>query len=84
MTPQAQQFKADSGRMTHDLRHRGLIQVALGNYSVVRDRTRSAYQDWESARQTAGEIKWEAVNHLDRYLAEFARKLEDRGTHVHW
>lgn len=84
MTSQAQQFKTDSNRMTQDLRHRGLIQVALGNYSVIRDRTRSAYQDWESARQTAGEIKWDAVNHLDRYLAEFARKLEDRGTHVHW
>lgn len=70
--------------MTHDLRHRGLIQVALGNYEAVRDRTKSAYQDWEAARQHAAETKWEAINHLDRYLTEFAAKLEARGTKVHW
>lgn len=80
----ARQFKTDAGRMSRDLRHRELIQVALGKYSVIRDRTRSAYQDWESARDGASAIKTEAVGHLDEYLKEFAQKLEDRGTKVHW
>jgi len=80
----ARQFKADAGRMTHDLRHRELIQVALGKYAAVRDRTRSAYQDWEAARQGAADIKAEAVGHLDKYLDDFARNLEARGARVHW
>ena len=38
----------------------------------------------ESARQTAAEIKWDAINHLDKYLEEFVGKIEARGTKVHW
>jgi L-lactate dehydrogenase complex protein LldF len=80
----AANFKVEASRLTSDLRHRGLIQTALRKYEAVRDRTKSAYQDWPAARQAAAEIKWEAVNHLDRYLIEFVEKLQARGTKVHW
>ncbi|EEF58686.1 LutB/LldF family L-lactate oxidation iron-sulfur protein [Pedosphaera parvula] len=80
----AEQFKEQAEEITHDLRHRQLIQVALGKYEVKRDEKKAAFQDWQSARQAAAEIKWEAINHLDTYLQEFARKLEARGTKVHW
>jgi L-lactate dehydrogenase complex protein LldF len=49
---------------------------------VTRDTTRRKYQNWSDARQAASEIKWEAVNHLDKYLQEFIAKLEARGTRV--
>jgi L-lactate dehydrogenase complex protein LldF len=78
------QFKTQAEKLTHDLRHRGLIQTALRKYEVVRDKTRGAFQDWQAARQAASEIKWEGINHLDKYLPEFADKLEKRGTKVHW
>ena len=78
------QFKTQARQLAADLTHRQLIHTALSNYEVVRNRTRSAFRDWPGARQAAAEIKWEAVNHLDRYLAEFAAKLEARGTKVHW
>ena len=84
MSVPARQFKTDAARLTRDLRHRELIQTALGNYEVVRDRTRAAFQDWAAARQAAAETKWEAINHLDRYLTEFVSQLESRGTIVHW
>ena len=84
MSVASQQFKNDAERLTHDLRHRSLIQTALKKYEVARDSKKSRYQDWQSARQTAAEIKWDAVNHLDTYLEEFASKLEARGAHVHW
>jgi L-lactate dehydrogenase complex protein LldF len=84
MTPAAGQFKEDAERVTHDLRHRDLIQTALRKYEVVRDQKKERFQNWQSARQTAAEIKWDAVNHLDRHLEEFAAKLEARGTQVHW
>jgi L-lactate dehydrogenase complex protein LldF len=80
----AADFKTRALQLTRDLRHRQLIQNALRKYEEVRDRTKSAYQDWPAARQAAAETKWEAINHLDRYLTELVGNLEDRGTKVHW
>ncbi len=84
MTTHAQQFSSDADRTTRDLEQRAQIQSALRSYEVARDAHKSAFQDWEAARQTAAEIKWDAVNHLDQYLSEFAEKLQARGTQVHW
>jgi L-lactate dehydrogenase complex protein LldF len=78
------QFKADAKRVAGDLRHRGLIQTALGKYEAARDLQKASFQDWQGARQAAAERKWEAINHLDTYLEEFATKMEARGTRVHW
>ena len=71
-----------ASRLTADLRHRGLIQTALRSYEVKRDEYKARYQSWGEARQAASEIKWQAINHLDRYLEEFIAKLEARGTKV--
>ena len=84
MTPFAHDFKEQATILTHDLRHRQLIQTALRKYETVRDKTKAAFQDWPAARQAAAETKWEALNHLDKYLVEFADKLAARGTKVHW
>ena len=84
MSAPAVQFKHDARRLSADLRHRRIIQTAMGNYEVVRDQRKAAFQDWQGARQMAAETKWEAVNHLDRHLEEFVRNLEARGTKVHW
>jgi L-lactate dehydrogenase complex protein LldF len=84
MSAPAVQFKQDARRLTADLRHRQTIQTAMGKYEVVRDQRKAAFQDWQGARQMAAETKWEAVNHLDRYLEQFVQKLESRGTKVHW
>ena len=80
----AHQFKDQATRVTSDLRHRELIQTALGKYSIKRDEKIALFKDWQGARQKASEIKWNAVNHLDEYLVEFTSKLEARGTIVHW
>ena len=84
MSVAAQEFRDQVRVITHDLRHRSLIQTALGKYEIARDKFESRYQDWQAARQAAADTKWEAINHLDRYLAELADKLEARGTKVHW
>ncbi|MBM3887542.1 MAG: iron-sulfur cluster-binding protein [Verrucomicrobia bacterium] len=84
MTTFAKQFKADAKRITRDLRHRGLILTALKKYEAARDARQTRFPDWQSARQTAAEIKWDAINHLDKYLVEFVTKIEARGTRVHW
>src|SRR5579864_8510701 len=84
MSSPLQQFKEQAEVLTHDLRHREIVQTALRKYEVVRDKSRGAFQDYRSARQAAAETKWEAINHLDKYLEQFVSKLEARGTKVHW
>ncbi len=84
MTSFATQFKEQSRQITRDLRHRQLIQTALGKYVVQRDEKKAAFQDWNSARQAAAETKWDAINHLDGYLQDFVSRIEARGTKVHW
>lgn len=84
MTVEAQQFTRDAKIVAADLRHRGLIRKALSGYEVKRDEFKARFRDWQGARQAAAEIKYDAVNHLDRYLVEFAERIEARGTRVFW
>src|SRR6476659_3910367 len=84
MSSPSQQFKEQAEVLTHDLRHRDFILTSLRKYEVVRDKSRGAFQDYQSARQAAAETKWEAINHLDKYLESFVSKIEARGTKVHW
>ena len=84
MSTNVAQFKEAAGRVTADTRQRQFIRTALGNYEIARDKRKAAFQSWESARQSAAATKWEAINHLDTHLEQFAAKLEARGTKVHW
>lgn len=84
MSAPATQFDSDARRVAPDLRHRGIIQTAMGKYETVRDQRKIWFQDWEGARNLAARTKFEAINHLDRHLADFAAKLEARGTKIHW
>lgn len=77
-------FKEDAKRVAGDLRHRSIIQTAMGKYEVVRDQRKLWFQDWQAARNLAARTKFEAVNHLGTHLEQFAKHLEARGTKVHW
>jgi L-lactate dehydrogenase complex protein LldF len=80
----AAKFKSSSTKLTADLVHRAKIRSALGSYEKARAGTTAHYQDWQAARTGASALKWEAINHLDTYLVEFADKLTARGTKVFW
>lgn len=84
MISPAEKFNAAAEKITHNDAHRAKIRAALDKYYVVRDKQKSRFQNWQEARQAAAEIKWEAVNHLDQYLDQFAKNLEKRGTKVFW
>jgi L-lactate dehydrogenase complex protein LldF len=84
MTTFSRQFKVAANRLTADLRHRGLIQKALRGYEVKRDENKAKFSDWGSAREVAGSIKYEAINHLDRYLEQFTGQMEKRGAKIFW
>jgi L-lactate dehydrogenase complex protein LldF len=82
MTTSVQDFKNASAQVTADGKLRAFLRRTLGGYEVIRDTTRGRFQNWGEAREAASQIKWEAVNHLDKYLQEFVAKLEARGTKV--
>ena len=84
MNVHAREFNESARRYTADLHHRDWIQKALSGYYAKRDEFKGRFQNWSGARDLAAEIKWDAVNHLDRYLDEFVHRLEARGTKVFW
>jgi L-lactate dehydrogenase complex protein LldF len=84
MSTPAEQFLRSAARKSADLVHRQTIRRAIDHYESAVQRGESRFLDWEAARQRGHEIKWEAVNHLDRYLLEFEEKVKQRGGHVFW
>ncbi len=84
MSSNVSSFLTNAKRVTADLDHRSRIQNALRGYLVKRDEKKAQFKDWQHARQTAAEIKWDTINHLDRYLAQFADQAEANGAKVFW
>jgi L-lactate dehydrogenase complex protein LldF len=67
-----------------DLRHRAVIQKNIGTYDIAVAKGRARFADWQNARSHAAAIKWETINHLDRYLEQFEQNVLANGGHVFW
>lgn len=78
------QFQSDADRVTADTDRRSFLRSSLSGYMKTRSATQNRFMDYQSARIAAGDVKWEAIENLDTYLAQFADNLEARGTKVHW
>jgi L-lactate dehydrogenase complex protein LldF len=84
MSTTQNQFHRDSERTTADVPRRAFLRKALRGYEVKRDETKATFTDWQKARNVAANIKYDGVNHLDRYLLEFEEKFTARGGKVFW
>jgi L-lactate dehydrogenase complex protein LldF len=84
MTATAEQFRRDAALKAADLRHRAVIQKAITTYDAAVAKGKARYADWQNARAHAAAVKWETINHLDRYLEQFERNVIDNGGHVFW
>jgi L-lactate dehydrogenase complex protein LldF len=84
MSTPAQEFLRSAAIKSADLEHRRTIRTGIDHYEAAVDRSGARFLNWEAARQRLHEIKWEAVNHLDRYLLEFEARVKGRGGHVYW
>ena len=62
----AKDFQAAAAQVTSQFELRAFLRRALGSYEATRGVTSARYQNWSDARQAASEIKWEAINHLDK------------------
>lgn len=80
----AQEFLRRAAEKSADLAHRQIIRRGVEQYDAAFARGQSRFADWEAARQRCHEVKWEAVNHLDRYLLQFEGRVKECGGHVFW
>ena len=80
----ASEFQEKSRQYTSDRGFRAFIQKGLSGYYKKRDENKANFQSWQGARDLAAETKYEAVNHLDKYLLEFEEKITARGAKVFW
>ena len=77
-------FHQSADELAADREYRGWMQGALAGYAKTRAGTQDKFADYQAARQYAAEAKWDAIEHLDQHLADFADNLEKRGVTVHW
>jgi L-lactate dehydrogenase complex protein LldF len=84
MSTASSEFLRSAAEKSADLVHRATIRRAIDHYSAAVQQGRTRFVNWQQARQRSYEIKWEAVNHLDRYLLQFEEKVKQRGGQVYW
>jgi L-lactate dehydrogenase complex protein LldF len=84
MTTAAREFLLAAAEKSANVTQRQAILRAIDHYNASARCGRARFLDWDAARQKCHEIKWEALNHLDKYLLEFERHVKARGGHVFW
>jgi L-lactate dehydrogenase complex protein LldF len=84
MSTASQEFLRKAAEKSSDLVHRGIVRWNIDQYDTGVGKGKTRFADWEAARQRCHDIKWEAVNHLDKYLLQFEQKVKENGGHVFW
>jgi L-lactate dehydrogenase complex protein LldF len=70
-TEQAEKFLERSAEMAPDLDHRKKINFNIGKYNAVVPQGKAQFEHIELARKKAKNLKWRAIEKLDRYLEQF-------------
>lgn len=78
MSETAASFIAKSTIKAADLEHRRKINFNISKYNAVVPIGKSQFTDVNITRERAKNIKWEAIENLDKYLLEFEKKLQPK------
>lgn len=84
MNDNSASFIAKSTIRAADLDHRRKINFNIGKYNAVVPQGKSQFAELMLAREKAKNRKWDAIEHLDRYLEEFEKKIMAKGAKVIW
>jgi len=84
MSKAATTFKAKSTIKASNLDHRRKINFNIGKYNAVVPVGKAQFDDLPSARKSAKNIKWNAIEKLDVMLEAFEKNISARGTKVIW
>ena len=77
-------FMAKSSVKAADLDHRRKINFNIGKYNAVVPQGKKQFIDVEAVRMKAKNIKWRAIETLDRQLEDFEKHFSQRGGKVIW
>jgi L-lactate dehydrogenase complex protein LldF len=84
MTESAGSFLAKSTIKAADLEHRRKINFNIGRYNATVPQGKEQFSDLHLARERAKNIKWRAIETLDKQLEEFESNFSKRGGKVIW
>ncbi len=84
MTETAATFKAKSIIKSADLDHRQKINFNIGKYNSVVPIAKQQFDDISIVKERAKNIKWRALETLDKHLEEFEMHFTSRGGKVLW
>jgi len=84
MTDNLSVFIAKSDVKAHDLEHKRKISFNIQKYNDSVVKGKKQFTDLEAARKKAKNIKWKAIENLDKYLENFEQNFTARGGKVIW
>ncbi|HMO61089.1 MAG TPA: LutB/LldF family L-lactate oxidation iron-sulfur protein [Ferruginibacter sp.] len=84
MSESSQTFIAKSTIKAADLNHRRTINFNIGKYNSKVPEGKAQFTDTHLAREQAKNIKWHAIETLDKQLEQFEQKFTQRGGKVIW
>ena len=84
MTETAANFIARSTIKAEDMDHRKKINFNIGRYNAAVPQGKQQFAELNLARERAKNIKWRAIEQLDKQLEEFEAVFTKRGGKVIW
>ncbi|MBE2231173.1 MAG: iron-sulfur cluster-binding protein [Chitinophagaceae bacterium] len=84
MKEQFAEFMAKSTIKAADREHRRKINFNIGRYNAVVPKGKQQFSDLAMARERAKNIKWKAIESLDKQLENFEAAITRRGAKVIW
>lgn len=84
MSQQSSTFTAKSNVKAADREHRRKINFNIGRYNAVVPQGKQQFTDIHRAREKAKNIKWAAIETLDKQLELFEKNIKQRGAKVLW
>lgn len=84
MTEQQSIFLAKSEVKAHDLEHKRKISWNIQKYNAAVVKGKEQFSELEMARKKAKNIKWKAIEELDKHLETFEKNFTARGGKMLW
>jgi L-lactate dehydrogenase complex protein LldF len=84
MSEHSSSFKAKSTVKAADREHRRKINFNISRYNAVVPAGKQQFTDVHLAREKAKNLKWRAIENLDKYLETFESQITQRGAKVLW
>ena len=77
-------FLAKSDVKAHDLEHKRKINFNIDKYNAAVIKGKQQFALLETARKQAKNIKWKAIEQLDKHLELFEKNFQEHGGKVIW